>query len=231
MAREKIKIKKIDNITARQVTFSKRRRGLLKKAEELAVLCDAEVALIIFSATGKLFEFASSSMSNVLGKYSLHSNNIEKMDDQPSLGMQLENSNLARLSKEVSDKTNQLRQMRGEDLQGLNISELQNLEKMLEAGLSRVLQTKGDRIMNEIATLKRKGDQLVEENRMLKQKVVRISEGKWPLTAVATTDSDNLVNPEEGQSSESVTNVCSCSGAPPPEDDCSDTSLKLGLPF
>ncbi|GFZ10271.1 kinase with adenine nucleotide alpha hydrolases-like domain-containing protein [Actinidia rufa] len=60
MAREKIKIKKIDNITARQVTFSKRRRGLFKKAEELAVLCDAEVALIIFSATGKLFEYASS---------------------------------------------------------------------------------------------------------------------------------------------------------------------------
>lgn len=60
MAREKIKIRKIDNITARQVTFSKRRRGLLKKAEELAVLCDADVALVIFSATGKLFEYASS---------------------------------------------------------------------------------------------------------------------------------------------------------------------------
>lgn len=60
MAREKIKIKKIDNVTARQVTFSKRRRGLIKKAEELSVLCDAEVALIIFSATGKLFEFSSS---------------------------------------------------------------------------------------------------------------------------------------------------------------------------
>lgn len=60
MAREKIKIKKIDNITARQVTFSKRRRGLLKKAEELSVLCDADVALIIFSSTGKLFEYSSS---------------------------------------------------------------------------------------------------------------------------------------------------------------------------
>ena len=60
MTREKIKIKKIDNITARQVTFSKRRRGLFKKAEELAILCDADVALIIFSATGKLFEYASS---------------------------------------------------------------------------------------------------------------------------------------------------------------------------
>lgn len=60
MAREKIQIKKIDNATARQVTFSKRRRGLFKKAEELAVLCDADVALIIFSSTGKLFEFSSS---------------------------------------------------------------------------------------------------------------------------------------------------------------------------
>lgn len=59
MAREKIEIQKIKNATARQVTFSKRRRGLFKKAEELAVLCDAEVALIVFSATGKLFEFAS----------------------------------------------------------------------------------------------------------------------------------------------------------------------------
>ena len=60
MAREKIQIKKIDNATARQVTFSKRRRGLFKKAEELSILCDADVALIIFSSTGKLFEYASS---------------------------------------------------------------------------------------------------------------------------------------------------------------------------
>jgi len=60
MTRAKIKIKKIDNITARQVTFSKRRRGLFKKAEELSVLCDADVGLIVFSSTGKLFEYSSS---------------------------------------------------------------------------------------------------------------------------------------------------------------------------
>lgn len=60
MAREKIQIKKIDSLTARQVTFSKRRRGLFKKASELSLLCDAQVALIIFSATGKLFEYSSS---------------------------------------------------------------------------------------------------------------------------------------------------------------------------
>ncbi|KAJ9680240.1 hypothetical protein PVL29_019525 [Vitis rotundifolia] len=64
MARQKIQIKRIDNTAARQVTFSKRRRGLFKKAQELSTLCDAEIALIVFSAAGKLFEYSSSSMGN-----------------------------------------------------------------------------------------------------------------------------------------------------------------------
>lgn len=59
MGRGKIEIKRIENANSRQVTFSKRRAGLLKKAQELAILCDAEVAVIIFSNTGKLFEFSS----------------------------------------------------------------------------------------------------------------------------------------------------------------------------
>ncbi|CAN5953287.1 unnamed protein product, partial [Sphagnum jensenii] len=57
MGRRKIEIKRIKNPTSGQVTFSKCRGGLLKKAHKIAVLCDAEVALIIFSSTGKLFEF------------------------------------------------------------------------------------------------------------------------------------------------------------------------------
>jgi MADS-box transcription factor len=60
MGRAKIEIKRIDNATNRQVTFSKRRNGLLKKAYELSVLCDADVAVIMFSPTGKLFEYANS---------------------------------------------------------------------------------------------------------------------------------------------------------------------------
>ncbi|CAN1332767.1 Agamous-like MADS-box protein AGL19 [Linum perenne] len=60
MVRGKTQMKRIENATSRQVTFSKRRNGLLKKAFELSVLCDAEVALIIFSPRGKLYEFSSS---------------------------------------------------------------------------------------------------------------------------------------------------------------------------
>ncbi|KAJ1698812.1 hypothetical protein LUZ63_007324 [Rhynchospora breviuscula] len=65
MGRGKIVIRRIDNTTSRQVTFSKRRSGLVKKAKELSVLCDSEVGLIVFSCTGRLYEFSSSKCHEV----------------------------------------------------------------------------------------------------------------------------------------------------------------------
>ena len=64
MGRGKIEIKRIENTTNRQVTFCKRRNGLLKKAYELSVLCDAEVALIVFSTRGRLYEYANNRFHN-----------------------------------------------------------------------------------------------------------------------------------------------------------------------
>lgn len=64
-----MELKRIENKINRQVTFSKRRNGLLKKAYELSVLCDAEIALIIFSNRGKLYEFSSSGMTKTLERY------------------------------------------------------------------------------------------------------------------------------------------------------------------
>ncbi|KAF3527803.1 hypothetical protein DY000_02038317 [Brassica cretica] len=65
MVKGKIEIKRIENLTSRQVTFSKRRKGLFKKAHELSVLCDAQVAAIVFSQKGRLYDFASSELSQV----------------------------------------------------------------------------------------------------------------------------------------------------------------------
>ncbi|XP_050260234.1 MADS-box protein SVP-like isoform X1 [Quercus robur] len=169
MTRKKIEIKKIDNTTARQVTFSKRRRGLFKKACELSTLCDAEIALMVFSATGKLFDYASSSMQQVIERHNLHPDNLGKMD-QLSLELQLENgASYAMLSKEIEDKTHELRKMKGEELHGMDIEELQKLEKVLEVGLSRVTETKDERFLEEITALQQKGAQLMEENQRLKQ--------------------------------------------------------------
>ncbi|KAH9559955.1 hypothetical protein CY35_06G082100 [Sphagnum magellanicum] len=60
MGRVKLEIKKIENPTNRQVTYSKRRSGLIKKAYELSVLCDIDVGLIMFSPSGKLTQYCNS---------------------------------------------------------------------------------------------------------------------------------------------------------------------------
>ncbi|KAF5442434.1 hypothetical protein F2P56_035091 [Juglans regia] len=58
MGRVKLEIKRIENNTNRQVTFSKRRNGLIKKAYELSILCDIDIALIMFSPSGRLSHFS-----------------------------------------------------------------------------------------------------------------------------------------------------------------------------
>ncbi|XWS39779.1 hypothetical protein CRYUN_Cryun18bG0083900 [Craigia yunnanensis] len=174
MTRQKIQIKKIDNIAARQVTFSKRRRGLFKKALELSTLCDAEIALLVFSATGKLFEYSNTSMRQVIERRNLQSERIDRLDPIPSLELQLESSTYAMLSKEMAEKTRELRQLRGEELQGLDIEELKNLEKLLEGVLSRVTETKDEQFFKELSTLKRKGAELMEENQQLKQQMENV---------------------------------------------------------
>ncbi|KAK4438100.1 MADS-box protein SVP [Sesamum alatum] len=216
MVRQKIQIKKIDNLTARQVTFSKRRRGLFKKAQELSTLCDAEIALIVFSATGKLFDYSSSSMMQLIQRHSLQSEKSNKSGQLPLHIQTTGSSNHAKISKELGDLT--LEQLMGEELQGLGMSDLMKLEKLVETGLSRVGKTKNDKLLNEISKLKTRESELVEENARLKQvanqKLGRARNG----------------NMEQGNNSaESITNSQDLLVHRPEED--SDTSLKLGLPF
>ncbi|RZC03484.1 MADS-box protein SVP isoform B, partial [Glycine soja] len=206
MTRKRIQIKKIDNISSRQVTFSKRRKGLFKKAQELSTLCDADIALIVFSATSKLFEYASSSMHQVIERHDRYSA-IHRLD-RPSIELQIESDSNNILRKKVEDKTRELRQMNGEDLQGLTLQELQKLEEHLKRSLTNVSKVKDAKFMQEISTFKRKGVELMEENQRLKQVPSLIHAHSYR------------------QSSESILSNSSNL----PEDGGSNTSLKLGLP-
>ncbi|XP_078368303.1 myocyte-specific enhancer factor 2C-like isoform X1 [Oculina patagonica] len=69
MGRKKIQISRIGDERNRQVTFTKRKFGLMKKAYELSILCDCEIALIIFNSGNKLFQYASTDMDKILLKY------------------------------------------------------------------------------------------------------------------------------------------------------------------
>ncbi|XP_058738323.1 agamous-like MADS-box protein AGL62 [Vicia villosa] len=67
--RQKIEMKKMSNESNLQVTFSRRRSGLFKKASELCTLCDAEIALVVFSPTEKVFSFGHPNIDLVIDRY------------------------------------------------------------------------------------------------------------------------------------------------------------------
>ncbi|XP_050939524.1 MADS-box transcription factor 23-like isoform X6 [Cucumis melo] len=170
MGRGKIVIRRIDNSTSRQVTFSKRRSGLLKKAKELAILCDADVGVIIFSSTSKLYEYSSTSMKALIERYN------KTKEENHQLG--ISTSEVKYWQREAATLRQQLqslhenhRQMMGEELTGLSVKDLQNLENQLEISLRGVRMKKGNLIHQDNMELYKKVNLIHQENQELHKKV------------------------------------------------------------
>ena len=82
MRRKKIQISRISDERNRQVTFNKRKFGVMKKAYELSVLCDCEIALIVFSSSNKLYQYASTDMDKILLKYTEYNEPHESLTNK-----------------------------------------------------------------------------------------------------------------------------------------------------
>ncbi|XP_020579300.1 MADS-box transcription factor 6-like [Phalaenopsis equestris] len=155
MGRGRVELKLIENKINRQVTFSKRRNGLMKKAFELSVLCEAEVALIIFSSRGKLFEFGSPDIKTTIGRY-LRCNFSPQAMDPADLEAQKWYMELSKLKARYESLQQSQRHLLGEDLDALSLKDLEHLEQQLESALSLGRKRRTEIMLNQMEELKKK---------------------------------------------------------------------------
>ncbi|GAA0173543.1 hypothetical protein LIER_27135 [Lithospermum erythrorhizon] len=179
MGRGKIEIKRIENSSNRQVTYSKRRNGIMKKAKEITVLCDAKVSLIIFGSSGKMYEFISpgTTMIEVLDMYQKGTG--KKLWDAKHENLSNE---IERIKKENDGMQIELRHLKGEDIQSLTHKELMMLEDGLDKGLACIKDKQ-----SEFVKIARKHEQMLEEeNKQLMY--------EWALAAPPRSSSNTMLS-------------------------------------
>ncbi|KAJ4874867.1 Agamous-like MADS-box protein AGL12 [Raphanus sativus] len=179
MVRGKIQLKRIENPVHRQVTFCKRRTGLLKKAKELSVLCDAEIGVVIFSPQGKLFELATKgTMEGVIDKYmKCTSGGCSSSSATYTAQEQLKPQNhdpkdeVNVLKQEIEMLQKGIRYRFGGGEGAMNLEELLLLEKHLEYWISQIRSAKMEIMFQEIQSLRNKEGVLKNANKYLLDKI------------------------------------------------------------
>ncbi|KAI4970094.1 hypothetical protein ZWY2020_001008 [Hordeum vulgare] len=151
MRRGSVEIRRIANNVSRRATFGKRCAGLLKKAHELAVLCDADLGVLVFDAAGRQFHYCSpnASWSELIQRY----DSTTSDQFQGGQGMNHDHdqllSEIARLRQERDHLEAVVRSQTGEDLPSTaSVPELGHLDQKLERALGKVREMK-DKLLEE----------------------------------------------------------------------------------
>ncbi|XP_020575361.1 floral homeotic protein AGAMOUS-like isoform X2 [Phalaenopsis equestris] len=171
MGRGKIEIKRIENTTNRQVTFCKRRNGLLKKAYELSVLCDAEVALIIFSTRGRLYEYANNSVKGTIERYKKASTDNSNTGSISEANSQYYQQEATKLRQQITNLQNSNRNLLGDALTTMSLRDLKQLETRLEKGINKIRAKKNELLHAEIDYMQKREMELQTDNMFLRNKI------------------------------------------------------------
>ncbi|POO04055.1 MADS-box transcription factor [Trema orientale] len=167
MGRVKLEIKRIENNTNRQVTFSKRRNGLIKKAYELSILCDIDIALIMFSPSGRLSHF-SGRRSEIQNKEHLL-RTLQQLRSESDIAFQFSNQaavnsdneelqqEIGRLHQQLQMAEEQIRMYEPDPLKITSMEELDSCEKNLVDTLARVMQRKEYLLSNQLSSYEASG--------------------------------------------------------------------------
>ncbi|CAH2043405.1 unnamed protein product [Thlaspi arvense] len=141
MGRRKVEIKRIENKSSRQVTFCKRRNGLMEKARQLSILCGSSVALVIVSATGKLYSSSSGdSMAKIISRYE-----VQHAGDHKALDFAEKTRNYLS-HNELLEIVQWLEEAKSDDV---SVDSLISLEEQFKSALS-VTRAKKTKLMVEL---------------------------------------------------------------------------------
>nr|BAU88524.1 AGAMOUS-like gene [Tricyrtis sp. Shinonome] len=171
MGRGKIEIRRIENTTNRQVTFCKRRNGLLKKAYELSVLCDAEVALIVFSSRGRLYEYANNSVKATIERYKKSNSDGSNTGSVSEANAQYYQQESTKLRQQITSLQSANRHLVGESLSSMNVRDLKQLENRLEKGINKIRTKKNELLYAEIEYMQKREVELQNDNMYLRNKI------------------------------------------------------------
>ncbi|KAM1004656.1 hypothetical protein ACFX2I_004796 [Malus domestica] len=185
LGRGKIEIKRIENTTNRQVTFCKRRNGLLKKAYELSVLCDAEVALIVFSNRGRLYEYANNSVKGTIERYKKASADSSNTGSVSEASTQYYQQEAAKLRAQIVKLQNDNRNMMGDALSSMSVKDLKSLENKLEKAISRIRSKKNELLFAEIEYMQKRELDLHNNNQLLRAKIAENERGQQNINVMA----------------------------------------------
>nr|Q40872.1 RecName: Full=Floral homeotic protein AGAMOUS; AltName: Full=GAG2 [Panax ginseng]BAK20020.1 PgMADS protein5 [Panax ginseng]CAA86585.1 agamous [Panax ginseng] len=196
LGRGKIEIKRIENTTNRQVTFCKRRNGLLKKAYELSVLCDAEVALIVFSTRGRLYEYANNSVKGTIERYKKACTDSPNTSSVSEANAQFYQQEASKLRQEISSIQKNNRNMMGESLGSLTVRDLKGLETKLEKGISRIRSKKNELLFAEIEYMQKKEIDLHNNNQYLRAKIAENERAQQHMNLMPGSSDYELAPPQ-----------------------------------
>ncbi|KAI7754373.1 hypothetical protein M8C21_025605 [Ambrosia artemisiifolia] len=165
MGRNKLPMKRIDNNTSRLVTFCKRRNGLIKKAYELSVLCDIDIALIMFSPSGRLNHFSckrrtedvlnrfvnlsDSERGSVIQHREYLNSLLSKIRSENDLAIHEIHQEISTLQQQLHMAKEQLRMFDPDPTTFTSLYDYESYEKLLYKTLERVTQRKEYMLSNQ----------------------------------------------------------------------------------